>query len=89
MRDVAVVTEEAIRGGDTRELIGLGILATPMVRPSVHPAHASTAVGWSAIQPPPQLTAVIGNVTFLERPFHPTTLVSVVQTAIARPATPI
>ena len=29
-----------------------------------------------------QLTETLGNVTFLERPFHPTTLVSVVQTGL-------
>ena len=29
-----------------------------------------------------RLTRVLGNVTFLERPFHPTTLVSVVQTSL-------
>jgi signal transduction histidine kinase len=29
-----------------------------------------------------RLSAALGNVTFLERPFHPTTLVSVIQTAL-------
>jgi len=29
-----------------------------------------------------RMTAALGNVTFLERPFHPTTLVSVIQTAL-------
>ena len=29
-----------------------------------------------------RLAAALGNVTFLERPFHPTTLVSVIQTAL-------
>ena len=34
-------------------------------------------------------TEVLGNVTFLERPFHPTTLISVVQTGLRGRETPV
>jgi signal transduction histidine kinase len=79
--DVAVVTEEAIRGGDTRELIGWISSQPPW---SDLPFILLTQHGGGLERNPAaaELTAVMGNVTFLERPFHPTTLVSVVRTAI-------
>lgn len=40
------------------------------------------AAGSSATPGAAQLTKALGNVTFLERPFHPTTLVSVVDTSL-------
>ena len=42
-------------------------------------AHGESPGGWSA---PPIPGHVLGNVTYLERPFHPTTLVSVTRSAI-------
>ena len=79
--DVAVVTEEAIRGGDTR-----GLTAWVASQPtwSDLPFVLLTQHGGGLERNPTaaELTAVLGNVAFLERPFHPTTLVSVVRTAI-------
>ena len=79
--DVAVVTEEAIRSGDTRELVAW-ITSQPAW--SDLPLILLTQHGGGLERNPAaaQLTAVLGNVTFLERPFHPTTLVSVARTAI-------
>jgi len=79
--DVAVVTEEAIRGGDTRELFAWIATQPPW---SDLPFILLTQHGGGLERNPTaaELTAVLGNVTFLERPFHPTTLVSVVRTAI-------
>ena len=79
--DVAVVTEEAIRGSDIRELIGWISSQPPW---SDLPFILLTQRGGGLERNPTaaELTAVLGNVTFLERPFHPTTLVSVVRTAI-------
>jgi len=79
--EVIVVTEEAIRGVDTRELVGLVSSQPPW---SDLPFILLTEHGGGLERNPAaaELTATLGNVTFLERPFHPTTLVSVVRTAI-------
>jgi signal transduction histidine kinase len=79
--DVVVVTEEAIRGCDTRELIAWISSQAPW---SDLPIILLTQHGGGLERNPAAaaLTAVLGNVTFLERPFHPTTLVSVVRTGI-------
>jgi len=79
--DVTVVTEEALRSGDTRELISWIAAQPPW---SDLPFILLTQHGGGLERNPTaaELTATLGNVTFLERPFHPTTLVSVVRTAI-------
>jgi signal transduction histidine kinase len=79
--DVVVVTEEAIRGGNTRELCAWISSQPPW---SDLPFILLTQHGGGLERNPAAaaLMAVLGNVTFLERPFHPTTLVSVVRTAI-------
>jgi signal transduction histidine kinase len=79
--DVVVVTEEAIRGSDTRALFAWIASQPPW---SDLPFILLTQHGGGLERNPTaaELTAVLGNVTFLERPFHPTTLVSVVRTAI-------
>ncbi len=79
--DVVVVTEEAIRGIDTRELVGW---ISSQQAWSDLPFILLTGHGGGLERNPTaaELTAALGNVTFLERPFHPTTLVSVVRTGI-------
>ncbi len=75
--DAAVVTEESLRG-DTR-LLAQWVGGQPPW--SDFPFIVLTEHGGGIERNPEaaQLTATLGNVSFLERPFHPTTLVSVVQ----------
>jgi signal transduction histidine kinase len=79
--DVAVLTEEVARGPDAKALVGWVSSQPPW---SDFPFILLTKHGGGLERNPAaaQLTAKLGNVTFLERPFHPTTLVSVVQTAL-------
>ncbi|PWB62545.1 MAG: hybrid sensor histidine kinase/response regulator [Bradyrhizobiaceae bacterium] len=79
--DVAVVTEEALHGVDSRELAGFVATQPPW---SDFPFIVLTRHGGGLERNPTaaQLTEKLGNVSFLERPFHPTTLVSVVQTGL-------
>jgi signal transduction histidine kinase len=75
--DAAVITEEALRA-DTRPL---AIWVGQQPPWSDFPFIVLTEHGGGIERNPEaaQLTATLGNVSFLERPFHPTTLVSVVQ----------
>jgi signal transduction histidine kinase len=75
--DAAVVTEEALRA-DTRAVMHWVSAQPPW---SDFPFIVLTEHGGGIERNPQaaQLTATLGNVSFLERPFHPTTLVSVVQ----------
>jgi signal transduction histidine kinase/CheY-like chemotaxis protein len=79
--DVAVVTEEATRNGNIR-----GLAAWVGAQPpwSDFPFVLLTEHGGGLERNPAaaRLVETLGNVTFLERPFHPTTLVSVVQTGL-------
>ena len=77
--DVAVVTEEAIRGVDLRPLVQW-IASQPAW--SDFPFILLTQHGGGVERNPTaaNLVQTLGNVTFLERPFHPTTLVSMVHT---------
>ena len=79
--DAAVITEEACRTEDVRELSGW-VGSQPAW--SDFPFILLTEHGGGLERNPAaaRLTAILGNVSFLERPFHPTTLVSVVQTAL-------
>jgi len=79
--DVAVITEEATRSFDMRDLAAWVAAQPPW---SDFPFVLLTEHGGGLERNPAaaQLTVILGNVTFLERPFHPTTLVSVVQTAL-------
>ena len=79
--DVAVLTEEVARGPDAKALVGWVASQPPW---SDFPFILLTKHGGGLERNPAaaQLTAKLGNVTFLERPFHPTTLVSVVQTGL-------
>jgi signal transduction histidine kinase/ActR/RegA family two-component response regulator len=79
--DVAVLTEEAARSPDARALVDWIASQPPW---SDFPFVLLTKHGGGLERNPAaaQLTETLGNVTFLERPFHPTTLVSVVQTGL-------
>ena len=77
---VVVMTEEALRTADPRPLVA-AIAAQP--------AWSDIPFVLLALQNPTdrilaakRLNGLLGNVTFLERPFHPTTLLSVVHTAL-------
>ena len=78
--DLAIVTEEALRA-DTRALAAWVTAQPPW---SDFPFVVLTEHGGGIERNPAaaQLTATLGNVSFLERPFHPTTLVSVVRTSL-------
>jgi signal transduction histidine kinase len=77
--DLAILTEEATRGSDVR-----GVMEWVAAQPawSDFPFILLTEHGGGLERNPAaaRLTEALGNVTFIERPFHPTTLVSVVQT---------
>jgi len=79
--DVAVITEESIRSFDMRDLSEWVAVQPPW---SDFPFILLTEHGGGLERNPAAatMTDILGNVTFLERPFHPTTLVSVVQTGL-------
>lgn len=79
--DLAIVTEESIVLADTRPLRDWVASQPPW---SDYPFILLTRHGGGLERNPTavSLTETFGNVAFLERPFHPTTLVSVVQTAL-------
>jgi signal transduction histidine kinase len=79
--EVAIITEEALRGVDTRPLVSWAA-SQPLW--SDFPFVVLTQHGGGLERNPAanQLTAALGNVSFLERPFHPTTLLSLVQTSL-------
>jgi signal transduction histidine kinase len=78
---VVVLTDEAIREADVRALAGW-IASQPSW--SDFPFVLLTEHGGGLERNPHAARQMdtLGNVSFLERPFHPTTLVSVVQTAL-------
>jgi signal transduction histidine kinase len=79
--DIAIVTEEALRGSDVRELSAWVVAQPPW---SDFPFVVLTEHGGGLERNPAaaRLTGTLGNVAFLERPFHPTTLVSVARTGL-------
>jgi signal transduction histidine kinase len=79
--DVAVLTEEACRTDYIRELTAW-VAAQPAW--SDFPFILLTEHGGGLERNPAaaRQSAMLGNVSFLERPFHPTTLVSMVQAAL-------
>ena len=79
--DIAIITEEATRSGDIRQLAGWVAAQPPW---SDFPFVLLTEHGGGLERNPAaaRLVRALGNATFLERPFHPTTLVSVVQTGL-------
>lgn len=78
---LAIVTEEAIGGGDIRVLSNWIAAQPPW---SDLPFVLLTGHGGGLERNPAaaRFMQTLGNVTFLERPFHPTTLLSVVQTGL-------
>lgn len=76
--ECAVVTEEAVHNGDLRDLTSWIASQPPW---SDYPFIVLTEHGGGIERNPAaaQLTETLGNVSFLERPFHPTTFVSVVR----------
>jgi signal transduction histidine kinase/CheY-like chemotaxis protein len=79
--DIAILTEEVIRDADVRPLAAWVDAQPPW---SDFPFVLLTEHGGGVERNPAaaRLTNIFGNVTFLERPFHPTTLISVVQTGL-------
>jgi signal transduction histidine kinase len=79
--DVAIVTEEATRSHDMRAIASWVADQPPW---SDFPFILLTEHGGGLERNPAaaQLTHFLGNVTFLERPFHPTTLVSMIRTGL-------
>lgn len=77
---LVILTEEAVRTADLSK-INQWVAAQPPW--SDLPFILLTGRGGMERNPQAgRLSDVLGNVTFLERPFHPTTLVSVVRTAL-------
>ena len=77
----AVVTEEALASADLR---GIGGWVAGQPSWSDLPFIVLTQRGGGPERNPDaaRLSDILGNVTFLERPFHPTTFVSVARTAL-------
>lgn len=77
----AVVVEEVLRDGDLTQIAKL-IQSQPSW--SDFPFILLALRGGSVERNPAaaRISCVLGNVTFVERPFHPTTLVSVARTAL-------
>ncbi|HEY4345556.1 MAG TPA: ATP-binding protein [Parvibaculum sp.] len=78
---LAIIADEAIRGADLRPLASF-LAAQPAW--SDFPIVLLTQRGGGPERNPAaaRLAEILGNVSFLERPFHPTTLASVVRAAI-------
>ncbi len=77
----AVVTEEALRGADLRDLAAF---LAEQAGWSDFPFIVLTERGGGLERNPSavRLLETLGNVTFLERPFHPTTLISLARAAL-------
>lgn len=78
---LAVITEEAIAGADLREL-SAWIAAQPSWSDFPFMLLTRHGGGPDRIPQAARLVQALGNVSFLERPFHPVTLASVVRTAL-------
>jgi PAS domain S-box-containing protein len=77
----AIITEEAMRGADLRDLANF---LTEQAEWSDFPFIVLTERGGGLERNPGavRLLETLGNVTFLERPFHPTTLLSIARSAL-------
>lgn len=76
---LAIVADEALRGVDLNPLLNL---LSHQPAWSDLPIVLLTHHGGPEQNPSARLGKLLGNVTFLERPFHPATLVSLVTTAV-------
>jgi signal transduction histidine kinase/AmiR/NasT family two-component response regulator len=79
--DAAILTEESMRDVDPRPL-AQWVASQPPWSDFAFIVLTQHGGGVERNPAAAQLTGLLGNVSFLERPFHPTTLVSVVQTAL-------
>jgi signal transduction histidine kinase/ActR/RegA family two-component response regulator len=77
----ALIVEEALQGADYA-LLGHWIEAQPPWSDLPIVLLAQRGGGLERNPAARRMIVALGNVSFLERPFHPTTLVSVVQTAL-------
>ena len=77
--ELAIVTEEAFRGVDMRGLVEW-VRAQPAWSDFSFIVLTEHGGGVERNPTAAQLTDALGSVSFLERPFHPTTLISVVRT---------
>jgi len=79
--DIAILTEEALGGPGSRELMEW---ASAQPAWSDFPFIVLTRHGGGLERNPAaaRITNSLGNVSFLERPFHPTTLVSMVEASL-------
>ncbi len=76
-----VLTDEAARGADLRRIAGW-VAAQPSWSDLPFVVLTSRGGGPERNPAASRLSGVLGNVTFVERPFHPTTFVSVARTAL-------
>jgi FixJ family two-component response regulator len=78
---LAIIADEALQTADLRQIAGF---LSNQPSWSDFPIVVLTRRGGGPERNPfaARLAEALGNVTFLERPFHPTTLVSIVRTAI-------
>ncbi len=78
---MAIIADEALRTADVRPLTGFLEAQEPW---SDFPILVLTKGGGGPERNPAaaRLAELLGNVTFLERPFHPTTLVSIAKSAL-------
>ncbi|BAP45018.1 response regulator [Pseudomonas sp. 21LCFQ010] len=76
---LAIIADEALRGADLNPLLELLARQPPW---SDLPVVLLTRHGGPEQNPSTRLGTQLGNVSFLERPFHPMTLVSLVTTAV-------
>ena len=77
--ELAIVTEETLRGVDTRQLAHW-VSSQPAWSDFSFIVLTEHGGGVERNPTAAKLTDILGSVSFLERPFHPTTLVSVVRT---------
>ena len=77
---LAVVAEEAIRAADVRE-IARWIAEQPSWSDFPFVLLTERSAGLERNPMAARLMELLGNTTFVERPFHPTTLISIVRTA--------
>ena len=77
--ELAIVTEESFRGVDMRGLVDW-VRAQPAWSDFSFIVLTEHGGGLERNPTAAQLTEALGSVSFLERPFHPTTLISVVRT---------
>ena len=80
---VAVLTDEAVRSADVTDLAAWVGLQSTVVGFSLRASDRTRRrIGKKSPTAEKRQMEILGNVAFLERPFHPTTFISVVKTAL-------